>query len=65
MRREYALAMVGTTHAVLFEETAGEYAVGHTPNYLKVYVKAADLHNQILPVRLTGAFRDGMLGEFL
>ena len=65
MRHQYEAAMVGTTHDVLFEETEGEFAVGHTPNYQKVYAKSHDLHNQILPVRLTETFRDGMLGEFL
>ena len=65
MRHEYEASMVGTNHAVLFEETAGDFAVGHTPNYLKVYVKSGDLHNQILSVRLKEPFRDGMLGEFL
>ncbi len=65
MRREYEDTMVGTAQEVLFEETEGEFAVGHTPNYLKVYVKSHDLHNQILPVHLTEAFRDGMLGEIL
>ena len=65
MKKEYEASMVGTAQEVLFEETAGEFAVGHTPNYLKVYVRAGDLHNQIFPVRLTEAFRDGMLGEIL
>ena len=65
MRRAYEAAMAGTVHDVLFEETDRGFAVGHTPNYLKVYVKAGSLHNQILSVRLTEPFRDGMLGEFL
>ena len=65
MRHAYEAAIVGTTQEVLFEEKAEEFAVGHTPNYLKVYVKSCDLHNQILPVRLLKPFRDGMMGEFL
>ena len=65
MRAAYESAMAGSVHEVLFEEAQGEFAIGHTPNYLKVYVKAGDLHNQILPVRLTGSFRDGMLGILL
>ena len=65
MKKEYEASMAGTAQEVLFEETAGEFAVGHTPNYLKVYVRAGDLHNQIFPVRLTETFRDGMLGEIL
>ena len=62
MRREYLLAQAGTCQKVLFEEPEGEYFVGHTPNYVKVYVNAAGLHNQVLEVRLQEPFRDGMLG---
>jgi threonylcarbamoyladenosine tRNA methylthiotransferase MtaB len=65
MRKAYEASMVGTVHEVLFEEADGAYFTGHTPNYLKVYVKADDLHNRVLPVRLAEPFRDGMLGEFL
>jgi len=65
MRQAYEAAMVGTTHEVLFEEQDGEFYTGHTPNYLKVYVRGENLHNRILPVRLTERFRDGMMGELL
>ena len=65
MRKAYETSMVGTVHNVLFEEAEGEYCTGHTPNYIKVYAKAANLHNRILPVRLGTPFRDGMLGELL
>jgi len=62
MRREYEQSLKGTVQEVLFEEQDGEYCTGHAPNYMKVYVRGRDMHNQILPVRLTGPFRDGMLG---
>jgi len=65
MRQEYEAAMVGTTQEVLFEEQDGEFYTGHTPNYLKVYVRGNDLHNRILPVKLMGRFRDGIMGELL
>ncbi len=58
----YRQALVGTTQSVLFEEADGEFYTGHTPNYMKVYVKAADLHNQILPVQITGLRADGLMG---
>ena len=32
-------------------------------NYIKVYVQAADLHNEIRAVRVTELYRDGVLGE--
>ena len=56
-------SLAGTTHAVLFEEKEGEYFVGHTPNYIKVYVPGDDLHNEIRRVKLTEVYKDGMVGE--
>ena len=62
-RDAFLRSMLGTVQPVLFEQMEGEYAVGHTPNYIKVYVKGEDHHNEILPVRLTEHFRDGALAE--
>ena len=38
---------------------------GHAPNYVKVYAKGENLSNEIRSVRITGLFRDGILGEIL
>ena len=62
MREAYLRDLQGCAVQVLWEEAEGEYFTGHTPNYVKVYAQAADLHNQITEVRLLSAFRDGMLG---
>ena len=62
MRTGYAQSLVGTEHQVLFEEQDGDYATGHAPNYIKVYVKDEGLHNEILAVKLLAPYRDGMLG---
>ena len=63
MSKSYRQALVGTCLPVLFEEADGEYYTGHTPNYMKVYVKANGLHNQIRTVRIDSLFRDGLLGK--
>ena len=63
MSREYRESLLGTTHAVLFEDAEGEFFTGHTPNYIKVYVPAGELHNEVRSVTLTGLYRDGMLGQ--
>lgn len=63
MKRAYLEALVGTTQQVLFEETEGGYCTGHAPNYVKIYVQGAALHNEICPVQITGLFRDGLLGS--
>ena len=58
-------ALIGTEQAVLFEQPEAGFFTGHAPNYVKVYVEAEDLHNQIRCVRVTGPCRDGVLGELV
>ena len=62
MSKSYRESLAGSVQQVLFEEPDGEYFTGHAPNYVKVYVKAADLHNQVLPVTVTATYKDGVLG---
>ena len=63
MNRSYREALVGKTLEVLFEEQEGEFFTGHTPNYMKVYAKGADLHNCLRPVTVTGLAPDGLYGQ--
>ena len=56
-------AVLGTTQQVLFEQEEDGLYAGHAMNYVKVYVQAADLHNEIRAVRITELCRDGVLGE--
>lgn len=66
MQAEYEAAMVGKIYEVLFEEPAGEgLYTGHAPNYIRVYAPGADLHNCLRPVRITGRYGEGVLGEIL
>ena len=64
MSLQYRESFVGQTQEVLFEEAEGEYFVGHTPNYMKVYAKGTALHNQVHPMVITQVFQDGLLAEF-
>ena len=63
MNRNYRQALVGSTQQVLFEESNGEFFTGHAPNYVKVYAKGKDLHNEVRCVRLTAVYEDGVMGE--
>ena len=38
---------------------------GHAPNYVRIYARGEELHNQLRRVRITGVFRDGLLGEIV
>ena len=62
MRKAFCRSLQGTRQEVLFEELSDGYYAGHTPNYMKVYAKGQDLHNQLWEVELIEPFRDGMLG---
>jgi threonylcarbamoyladenosine tRNA methylthiotransferase MtaB len=63
MSEAYRQKLVGTVQQVLFEEPEGEFYTGHAPNYVKIYAKGADLHNQVRNVRITALHADGVLGE--
>ncbi len=63
MSAAYRKELINTCQFVLFEQEDGVYYTGYTPNYVKVYTKGSDLHNQIRQVRLTEVFQDGVLGE--
>ena len=65
MSVKYRSARIGQTLEVLFEEPEGAYFTGHAPNYIKVYVSGADLHNQIRTVTVTGLHADGVLAQLL
>ena len=62
MAQAYRQKLAGSRQAVLFEEQAGEFFTGHAPNYIKVYVRGENLHNQVRTIILGEAFRDGVKG---
>ena len=65
MRKAYADSLAGSVQQVLFEETEGDFATGHAPNYVKVYAKGENLHNEVLPVKITGFEGETLLGEVM
>jgi arginine utilization regulatory protein len=46
----------------LFEEADGEFFTGHAPNYVQIYAKGENLHNEIRHVTITGLYKDGVVG---
>ncbi len=63
MNRAFLEEKLGREAPVLFEEQEGEYYIGHTPDYIKVYARGEALHNKILPVRLEEIHSDGVKGS--
>lgn len=62
MNLSFRRDLIGTFQAVLFEEPAGALWTGHAPNFIRVYADGEALHNQVLPVRITGLYEDGVTG---
>ena len=60
MSRAYRESLIGTTQPVLFEEEEDGYYTGHAPNYVKVYYKGENLHNEVRQVTVTGVYQDGV-----
>ena len=63
MSRAYREGFIGRTLEVLFEEREGEFYTGHAPNYIKVYARGENLHNEIRTVTVLEIYRDGVLAE--
>ena len=64
LHRAYLEECVGRTYPVLFEQPAAGRYGGHAPNYMEVAVSGGeDLHNRVLPVRITGTDGEILWGE--
>ena len=65
MSRTFRESMVGSVQEVLFEESDGEFFTGHAPNSVRVWAPGENLHNKVLPVRITALHREGLAGEII
>ena len=63
MRQAYLQGCVGRVYPVLFEQEKDGYYTGHAPNYCEVGVRANDLHNKVLDVRIIGFNGEMLIGE--
>ena len=60
MNRTYRETMIGTTQEVLFEEIQDGLFAGHAPNYMKIYMKGENLHNEIRKVFVEKLHKEGL-----
>ncbi len=62
LKSEFILSQSGKTEEVYFEEKEGEFTVGFTSNYIKVYSLKAN-PGEYKEVKLTVPYEDGIKGE--
>ena len=65
LHRRYLAGCVGQVYPVLYEQACEGRWQGHAPNYMRVAAPGADLHNQVLPTRITGVAGELLMGELL
>ena len=63
MRQAYLQGCMGRVYPVLFEQEKDGYYTGHAPNYCEVGVRANDLHNKVIDVKITGIIGEMLVGE--
>ena len=63
MSESYRRSLIGTQQAVLFEEEEGEFFTGHAPNYVKIYARGENLHNQVRNVTVISLYEEGVFGN--
>lgn len=64
LRERCPSAHTGADEAASVEADAPLWT-GHAPNSIRVYAPGEALHNRVLPVRITGLYEEGLIGEIV
>jgi hypothetical protein len=65
LNKQYLTSQIGNTQSVLTENIKDEFMIGHTEQFVKVYLPKLTPRHQILKIRLTELFKDGMKAEVI
>ena len=65
LHQRYLAGCVGKIYPVLYEQPYDGRYHGHAPNYMTVAVSGEDLHNKVIPTRITGVEGELLTGELL
>ena len=65
LKKEFSLSQIDKTLYWLPEERVGDYTVGYTENYLRVYVKGDFTNKEILSVKVIEPYQDGAIASVI
>ena len=65
LKLEFIEKYKGVVFTVLTEEMWENYTVGHTENFIKVYIQGEIKENSLVKCSIGSAFQDGALGELV
>ncbi|MEG2584643.1 MAG: hypothetical protein RSA27_09070, partial [Oscillospiraceae bacterium] len=63
LKISYIEKFIGKRLTMLSEDQEDGYTVGHTENFIKVYLNENTPHNQLINVKITAPFKDGAKAE--
>lgn len=61
LEEEYKMKFINTTHSIIVEDLHGDYYLGHSSNYLPIYVKHNDIKTGMMIDVLITEYKDGKL----
>ena len=64
-KTKFLTSNIGTEHRVLIEEIVDGVSLGYTENYIYSYIQGEHQVGDIVTVKLTELFKDGMKAEIL
>ena len=59
--KRYLKSFIGQTLEMLSEEYKNDFTIGHTREYIKVYLKGKFPHNKLLNVKIGNLYEDGVM----
>ena len=65
MHSNFLINQITKEYEVITEQVEGEHVVGHTGNYIKVYLNKNSNLDKLVKVKLTELYKDGVLGEIV
>lgn len=65
LEQEYNKRFIGETLEIITEEQVGEYIIGHTSNYLKVYIKGDYKLNSTYLVKIDNELNNNLYGTII
>ena len=65
LENEFNNKNIGNIFEIIVEEKKGDLYIGHTSNFIKVYLKDNVKLNEIYKVKLVKIYKDGIIGELI
>lgn len=65
MHKQYLTSNIGLTQKVVTEQIEGDFVVGHSQNYIKVYLPKTTKLYDLVNVKLLDLFEEGMIANII